>query len=197
MPGWSGRDVAHRRQPGGVGSHRRQPHRATRLVPVAHRLARHLARQGRFPFTPSVPDVHGVLAAAELLLAEGLSAAQARHERVAAACRAGVRAMGLRVWAASDDICGASGTSIAVPNGLIDTEVREHIRTRYGVQLSVGDGAGNILRIGHAGHTARAMWMVAALAAAGRGLADLGARVEIGGLAAAMNVLSTTIPARS
>ncbi len=154
--------------------------------------------QGRFPFTPSVPDVHGVLAAAELLLAEGLRSAQARHERVARACRAGVRAMGLRVWAASDDICGASGTSIAVPDGLTDTEVREHIRTRYGVQLSVGDGAGNILRIGHAGHTARAMWMVAALAAVGQGMADLGAAVQIGaGLDTAMSVLSTSDPARS
>jgi len=155
-------------------------------------------RQGRFPFTPSVPDVHGVLAAAQLLLAEGLPAAQYRHERVARACRAGVRAMGLRIWAASDDICGASGTSIAVPDGLTDTVVREHIRTRYGVQLSVGDGAGNILRIGHAGHTARAIWMIAALAAVGQGMADMGADVRIdAGLEAAMHVLSTTDLARS
>ena len=154
--------------------------------------------RGRFPYTPSVPDVHGVLAAAELLLAEGLDVAQARHERVARACRAGVHGMGLRVWASSDDICGASGTSIAVPDGLTDTLVRDHIRTRYGVQLSVGDGAGNILRIGHAGHTARAAWMVAALAAVGQGMADLGADVHVGtGLEAAMNILSTTAAARS
>ena len=154
--------------------------------------------QGRFPFTPSVPDIHGVLAAAELLLEEGLDAAQARHDRIATACRAGVRAMGLRVWAASDDICGASGTSIAVPEGLTDTQVRDHIRSRYKVQLSIGDGAGNILRIGQAGHTARAMWMVAALAAVGQGMADLGAAVHVGaGLEAAMHVLSSTHPARS
>ena len=154
--------------------------------------------QGRFPFTPSVPDVHGVLAAAELLLAEGLVSVQARHDRVAQACRAGIRAMGLRVWAVSDDICGASGTSIAVPDGITDIDIREHIRTRYGVQLSVGDGAGNILRIGHAGHTARPMWMIAALAAVGQAMADLGASVDLGaGLDSAMDVLSTSDPARS
>ena len=50
--------------------------------------------QGRFPFTPSVSDLHGVLAAADLTLAEGLDAVQARHDRVARACWAGVRAHG-------------------------------------------------------------------------------------------------------
>ena len=59
------------------------------------------------------------------------------------------------------------------------------------MQLSVGDGAGMIIRIGHAGDTARAMWMIAALAAVGRGLADLGVEVRIGaGLEAALASLS-------
>jgi pyridoxamine--pyruvate transaminase len=43
---------------------------------------------GRFPYTPSVSDLNGVAAAAELMLAEGIDAVQARHERVAKACRA-------------------------------------------------------------------------------------------------------------
>jgi hypothetical protein len=42
------------------------------------------------------------------------------------------------------------------------------------------------------------MWMVAALAAVGQGMVDLGADVRIGaGLEAAMHVLSSTDPARS
>ena len=147
--------------------------------------------EGRFPFTPSVLEIHGVLAAVESVLAEGLPVVQARHREIAEACRAGVRAMGLKVWAARDEIAGASGTSIRVPDGLVDTAVRDHIRAKYLVQLSVGDGAGNILRIGHAGDTARAMWMIAALAAVGRGLADMGADVEIGaGVEAALAKLS-------
>jgi pyridoxamine--pyruvate transaminase len=151
--------------------------------------------QGRFPFTPSVPDVHGVLAATELLLAEGLDAVQARHERVARACWAGVEAMGLRLWPRSVAISAASVTSIRVPDGLKDTQVRDHARERYGVQLSAGQGAGNIIRIGHMGNTARPMWMVAGLTAVGQTMIDLGAEVNLGaGVEAAMASLAA--PAR-
>ncbi len=146
---------------------------------------------GRFPFTPSVSDLNGVAAAAELMLADGLDVVQARHERVARACRAGVRAMGLGVWAASDDIAAASVTAIAVPDGLTDIGVRDHARARYGIQLSAGQNAGNIIRIGHMGNTARPMWMVAGLAAVGRTMTDLGVSVDLGaGLEAAMASLS-------
>jgi pyridoxamine---pyruvate transaminase len=157
--------------------------------------------KGRFPFTPSVPDVNGVAAAAQALLDEGLEVVQARHERVARACRAGVRAMGLRLWPASDEICAASVTAIAVPDGLSDIGVRDHCRAVYGVQLSGGQNAGNLVRIGHMGNTARPMWMVAGLAALGRTFADLGVPVSLGsGVEAAMASLSaagsTSAPAR-
>jgi pyridoxamine---pyruvate transaminase len=147
--------------------------------------------EGRFPYTPSVSDLHGVAAAAEELLAEGLEAAIARHERVFAACWAGVEAMGLRPWPARREIASACVSAIRVPDGLTDIQVRDHVRDRYGVQLSAGQGAGNIIRIGHMGATARPMYAVAGLAALGRSLADLGARVDVGaGIDAAMASLS-------
>jgi pyridoxamine--pyruvate transaminase len=150
--------------------------------------------QGRFPFTPSVSDLHGVLAAADLLLSEGLEAVQARHDRVARACWAGVRAMGLRLWPASDAIASASVTAISVPDGLSDIAVRDHARARYGVQLSAGQGAGNIIRLGHMGNTARPIWMVAGLSAIGRTMMDLGARVDLGaGIEAAMTSLASAV----
>jgi len=69
--------------------------------------------------------------------------------------------------------------------------VRDHVRARYGVQLSAGQNAGNIIRIGHMGNTARPMWMIAGLAAVGRSLIDMGATVDLGaGLEAAMASLS-------
>ena len=71
--------------------------------------------------------------------------------------------------------------------------MRDHARERYGVQFSAGQGAGNIIRIGHMGATARPMLMIAGLAALGRTLVDLGARVDVGaGLDAAMASLSAT-----
>jgi pyridoxamine--pyruvate transaminase len=146
---------------------------------------------GKFPFTPSVSDLNGVEAAADRLLLEGLDASIARHARVARACRAGVRAMGLRVWAARDEIAAACVTSIAVPDGLTDVGVRDHVRNRYRVQLSAGQGAGNIIRIGHMGDTARPMYPIVGLAALGRGLLDLGQQVDVGaGVEAALASLA-------
>lgn len=149
--------------------------------------------EGRFPFTPSVPDVMGVLAAAELLLATGTDAVKARHERVAQACRAGVAAMGLRIWPARESIAAASVTSIRVPDGITDIQVRDHARATYGVQLSAGQNAGNIIRIGHMGNTARPAWVVAGLAAVGQTMRDLGVTVDVGaGIDAAMASLAAS-----
>jgi pyridoxamine---pyruvate transaminase len=149
--------------------------------------------EGRFPYTPSVSDLHGVAAAAEELLAEGLEASIARHERVFEACWAGVEAMGLRPWPVSKDIASACVTAVRIPEGLTDTQVRDHVRERYGVQLSAGQGAGNLIRIGHMGATARPMYAVAGLAALGRSLADLGVEVDVGaGLDAALASLSAS-----
>jgi|SRR5581483_10415536 len=146
---------------------------------------------GKFPFTPSVSDVHGVGAACDELLEEGLEASIERHERAAAACRAGVRAMGLELWPRSESISAACVTAIAVPDGLTDVDVRAHCRERYGVMISGGQGAGNLVRIGHMGPSARSLYPVVGLAAVGRTLADLGASVDVGaGLEAALAELA-------
>ncbi len=150
----------------------------------------------KFPFTPSVVDVHGVEAACDELLEDGLEASIARHERSAAACRAGVRAMGLELWPRSDAIAAACVTAIAVPEPLTDVQVRAHCRERYGVMISGGQGAGNLVRIGHMGLSARSLYPVIGLAAVGRTLADLGAHVEIGaGVEAALAEVSQTTAA--
>jgi len=150
----------------------------------------------KFPYTPSVSDLFGVEAAVDELLEEGLEASIERHEQSAAACRAGVRAMGLELWPRSDEIAAACVTAIAVPEGLDDLQVRGHCRERYGVMISGGQGAGNLVRIGHMGLSARSLHPVVGLAAVGRTLADLGAQVEIGpGVEAALSELSQVKPA--
>ena len=141
----------------------------------------------KFPFTPSVSDLHGVEAACDVLLEEGLEASIEQHELAATACRAGVRAMGLELWPRSEEIAAA----IIVPDGLTDVQVRAHCRERYGVMISGGQGAGNLVRIGHMGPSARSLHPVVGLAAVGQTLVDLGAQVEIGaGVEAALTELS-------
>jgi pyridoxamine--pyruvate transaminase len=150
----------------------------------------------KFPFTPSVSDVYGVEAAVDDLLEEGLDASIVRHERSAAACRAGVRAMGLELWPRSDEVAAACVTAITVPDGLTDVQVRAHCRERYGVMVSGGQGAGNLVRIGHMGLSARSLHPVVGLAALGRTFADLGVQVEIGaGVEAALTELAQSEPA--
>jgi pyridoxamine---pyruvate transaminase len=145
----------------------------------------------KFPFTPSVSDMHGIEAACDVALEEGLGAAIARHDLSARACRAGVKAMGLELWPRSEEISAACVTAIAVPEGLTDRQVRDHCRERYGVMISGGQGAGNLVRIGHMGPTATSLYPVVGLAAVGRTVADLGAAVDVGAAAeAALEVLS-------
>jgi len=67
-----------------------------------------------------------------------------------------------------------------VPDGLTDVQVRAHCRQRYGVMISAGQGAGNLVRIGHMGPSARSLHPVVGLAAIGQTLRDLGAPVDIG-----------------
>ena len=146
---------------------------------------------GKFPYTPSVSDLNGVHAACVELLEEGLEASIARHQRVFDATWAGVEAMGLRPWPVSKAIASACVTAIRVPEGLTDIGVRDHVRQRYGVQLSAGQGAGNLIRIGHLGATARPMFALAGLAALGQGLRDLGTEIDLGaGLEATLASLS-------
>ncbi len=147
----------------------------------------------KFPFTPSVVDMHGIEACVDVVLAEGLDASIARHDLCARACRAGVRAAGLELWPRNEEVAAACVTAIAVPDGLTDVQVRTHCRERYGVMISGGQGAGNLVRIGHMGPTARSLYPVVGLLAVGRTFADLGVPVKLGdGAEAALEVLSET-----
>lgn len=145
----------------------------------------------KFPYTPSVAEVNGLHSCCLQLLDEGHEASFARHARAARACREGVKALGLKLWPRSEDIMSTCTTAIALPAGIGEDRVRAHVRERYGVMLSGGHGAGNLVRIGHMGVTANTMYPVVGLAALGRGLADLGVAVDIGGgVEAVLSVLS-------
>jgi pyridoxamine--pyruvate transaminase len=147
----------------------------------------------QFPYTPSVAEVHGVAAACDDVLDEGLEAVIERHDRAAAACRAGVKAMGLELWAKSEEIATNCVTAVRKPDGVEVVDVLRHARERYGVMLSAGYGElkPKLIRLGHMGVASRSLNVVVALSAVGRTLADLGAPVRIGdGIEAALQVLA-------
>lgn len=141
-----------------------------------------------FPFTPSVAEINGLDAALTRYLDEGAENVWARHALTAEVCRAGIRGLGLEIWAAREDIASPTTTSVKMPDGIDAADVLAETRARYGVSLSAGraETLGKLLRIGHMGPTAQPAYALVAVAAVGGAMKALGVEVDIGaGLAAA------------
>lgn len=150
-------------------------------------------RDRPFPFTPSVAEINGLDAALDLYLAEGPERVWERHALSAQACRAGVLAMGLRLWPADERTASPTTTAIRIPESIEDAALRAAVRARYGVVFSAGRGEtlGKLLRIGHMGPTAQPIYAVMAVAALGGALNTLGSSVDVGaGVAAALEVIN-------
>jgi pyridoxamine---pyruvate transaminase len=142
---------------------------------------------GRFPYTPSVNQVYALNEAMAQLLEEGLEQSFERHRTAAKACRAGIKAMGLRLWPVSEDIMSNCVTAVTVPDGVTDESLRGLMREKYGVMVSGGHGnlIGKLFRIGHMGKMAQVAYVLVALAALEKALRDLGVQVPEGAGAAA------------
>ncbi len=113
--------------------------------------ARRTFERGQTPATPAVSLFFAFEAALQLMEDEGMANIFARHHRCAERTRAGVRALGLELFAdprhASDTV-----TSVAAPPDLDVGKLLATLRAE-GIILSGGQGplAGKIFRIGHLG----------------------------------------------
>lgn len=150
------------------------------------------SRDKPFPFTPSVAEVNGLDVALDLYLGEGPEAVWARHALTAKAMRAGVAAMGLSIWAASEGIASPTTTAVRTPEGVDEGALRQAARARYGVVFSAGRGEtlGKLTRIGHMGPTAQPIYAIAALTALGGAMNAAGQKLVVGrGIDAALAVI--------
>ncbi|MGX9178424.1 pyridoxamine--pyruvate transaminase [Mesorhizobium sp. BHbdii] len=145
-----------------------------------------------FPFTPSVAEMNGLDVALDLYLNEGPAAVWARHALTARAMRAGVAAMGLSIWAASDNVASPTTTAVRTPEDIDEKALRQAARARYGVVFSSGRGEtlGKLTRIGHMGPTAQPIYAIAALTALGGAMNALGQELAVGkGIDAALAII--------
>lgn len=143
----------------------------------------------RFPYTPSVSEIYSLESTLTQVLEEGVEQHVRRHEWTARACRAGVQALGLELWAAREEIAASCVTAVKIPDGLTDEQIRGTMRDRYGVMISPGYGelGGQLFRLGHMGIVAHPTAMAAQMAVLERSLNDVGYGVEMGaGVGAAM-----------
>ncbi|WP_223998281.1 alanine--glyoxylate aminotransferase family protein [Aureimonas sp. SA4125] len=155
------------------------------------------SRTEPFPFTPSVAEMNGLDGALDLYLAEGPETVWARHELTAKATRAGLRAMGLGIWAAREEIASPTTTAFRTPQGIDEAALRREVRSRFGVVFSSGRGEtlGKLTRIGHMGPTAQPIYAIAALAAVGGTLEAAGAKTDTAaGVAAAIAEINADEP---
>ncbi|MFT4038295.1 MAG: alanine--glyoxylate aminotransferase family protein [Thermomicrobiales bacterium] len=144
----------------------------------------------RFPYTPSVSEIYSLESVLRQALDVGMETFAARHQMIAHACRTGVKALGLELWAAREEIAATCATAVKLPAGVTDTALIETMRRKYGVTISPGYGdlQGHIFRLGHMGPAqAHPTVLAAQLAVLERALADLGHPVQLGaGVGAAM-----------
>ena len=145
---------------------------------------------GYFPYTPPAQLLHGLRAAIDRMMAEGLDNILARHHRLASGVRAAVKAWGLEICAEDASLHSDTVTAIRTPEGV---DARDVIRIGYDrFNASFGSGlgplTGKVFRIGHIGDCNEGMCLTA-IALAELCLAEVGARVQFGsGVAAAQAV---------
>jgi pyridoxamine--pyruvate transaminase len=148
----------------------------------------------RFPYTPSVSEMYALESTLTQALEVGMERFVARHQQIAAACRAAVKTLGFELWAAREEIAASCVTAVKLPAGLDDEKLRGTMRGRYGVMISPGYGAlyGKLFRLGHMGpFQAHPTTLAAQLAVLERSLADIGYPVQLGaGVGAAMAALT-------
>src|SRR5690606_9554680 len=92
-------------------------------------------KEGDTPYTPANTLIRALKVSLLKMKAEGLENLWARHARMAAAARAGARAMGLELFAEQP----ADGlTVIKVPEGIDGVAVVGKLEKQYGLRLAGG-----------------------------------------------------------
>jgi len=156
--------------------------------------------KGSSPFTPPVTLVRGLDVALDLIEEEGLENVLARHDLLARATRAGIRAIGLDLYGDPDERATVvTAVELGGRAGIIDGgQVPKLLSDVHKITANGGQEhlKGRILRIAHCGYFG-AYDIITTLAALEMVLSQLGVDVELGaGVGAAQRVfLDAGVPA--
>ena len=154
-------------------------------------------KNGYWPYTPSTNLLYGLAEAIEMILEEGLENVFARHQRLATACRAAVRAWGLEIQCVEEACHSPVLTGVMTPEGVDADRVRQLIYEHFNLSLGAGLGKlkGRMFRIGHLGDC-NELTLMATLSGCEMGLRLAGVPLRASGVAAAMSRLqASTRPA--
>ena len=155
--------------------------------------AKESLEKGQTPFTCSVSLIMALRESLVQIRSEGLANVLARHAKLARATRAGVKALGLELFAAASPANVV--TAIKVPEGVDGKLLVKLLKDRYGIIITGGQGnlAGKIFRIAHLG-SCDDFDIITAISSLEMVLPDLGYGVALGaGVQAAERVLTERV----
>ena len=141
-------------------------------------------------YTPAVSLIIGLAEVLKIVRKEGLANLFKRHETLARATRAAVKALGLELLA--EDMPAESATGAYLPEKIDGREFIRFLRDEMGITMAGGQDhlTGRIIRIAHLGYY-DTFDVIIAIAAIEMALDRFGHSVELGkGVAAAQKVLA-------
>ncbi len=142
------------------------------------------------PFTPAVSLIIGVDLALQMIKAEGIENVWRRHERLATALRAGIQALGLKLFSDSPSY---AVTPVWVPEGVAWKSFNKILKGEIGITIAGGqdDYKDRIFRVSHLGYYDE-LDMIAFVGALERTLSAVGYKFSVGaGLAATQKAFLT------
>jgi alanine-glyoxylate transaminase/serine-glyoxylate transaminase/serine-pyruvate transaminase len=148
--------------------------------------------RGFYPYTPATNLLYGLSEAISMLREEGLENVFKRHNWFGEATRTAVTAWGLETYAADPHEASGGVTAVLLPDGHDADVVRGLVLDRFDMALGtgLGDVKGRVFRIGHMGDLS-VLSLLGTLAGVEMGLALSGVPHQQGGVAAAMEYLTT------
>jgi aspartate aminotransferase-like enzyme len=118
--------------------------------------AKKYAERGQTPATPNLPALYGLHLSLKKMIAEGLEATVARHQRIGDYCRAGMLKLGLGLFADPAHYSNTV-TAVTLKEGMNPAKLEADLRTRYGIVVGSSKAAGvGMIRIGHMGYVSEA-----------------------------------------
>ena len=119
-------------------------------------LARQYAKRNQTPATPAVATLYGLHVSLKQMMAEGVAACAARHERIGEYCRRGVLDLGLGLFAEPGHYSNTV-TAVTLNEGASASDVLKQLRTKYDIICGSTKAPGvEMIRIGHMGYVSEA-----------------------------------------
>jgi len=147
------------------------------------------AQKNQNSYTPAVSLFVGLRESLNLIRREGREAVFRRHEKLAEATRAAVKALGLELYA--PDSPSNALTAVKIPKGIDGERLKDLFFEKFGITVAEGQdrAKGKIIRIAHLGYYER-LDMIMVLSALEMLLKEMGYDFELGtGLRAAEKIL--------